>query len=501
MKIIILTAVMLFITGSLLSQTPQAFKYQAVARSSNGELIYNQQVSFRTSILQGDSNGTVVYSETHTALTNEFGLVILEIGNGTPVSGTFNQIEWGVGPYFFKIEMDQAGGNNYQYFGTSQLLSVPYSLYSDKSGNSYWDKLGTSIFYSNGNVGIGTQNPIAKLDIRSNTPDDGAALRIGNSDLSHWIDFFGGRTNDPNPYIWWKAGDPLRFATDEGGWSEKMRITGDGKVGIGTSTPSNNLDINGAVGLVSLSPYNVVDGSNYIKMFGGTGKDNWVMFRRTGASPSGNSGVVFSYFDTHRYFFYNAGTGLKIDYSDDNSLIPELVNATNLFFIKTNGNIGIGTTNPTQKLDVNGTTRTKILEITGGSDLAEPFPVSDLLIEGSVVVIDENNPGHLILSNEPYDKKVAGIVSGACGIQPGLTLKQEGLMDGTQNIALSGRVYVLATTENGVIKPGDRLTTSSTKGYAMKAIDATLCDGAVIGKAMSALENEKGMVLVLVNLQ
>jgi hypothetical protein len=144
---------------------------------------------------------------------------------------------------------------------------------------------------------------------------------------------------------------------------------------------------------------------------------------------------------------------------------------------------------------------TGTLYINGGSDIAEPFPTIDSLPAGSVVIIDEQNPGHLIKSNKPYDQKVAGIVSGAGGIQPGLTLKQDGLLEGTQNIALSGRVYVLATTENGSIKPGDRLTTSNTPGHAMKATESALCDGAVIGKAMSSLKKGEGLILVLVNLQ
>ena len=150
-----------------------------------------------------------------------------------------------------------------------------------------------------------------------------------------------------------------------------------------------------------------------------------------------------------------------------------------------------------------GTTSTDVLEIRGGSDLAEPFPVSndEELPAGGVVVIDENNPGHLKLSTEPYDKRVAGVVSGAGGIKPGLTLKQEGFMEGNQNIALAGRVYVLAITENGAIKSGDLLTTSSTPGHAMKATDSSKSNGAIIGKAMTELEQGQGIVLVLVNLQ
>ena len=82
--------------------------------------------------------------------------------------------------------------------------------------------------------------------------------------------------------------------------------------------------------------------------------------------------------------------------------------------------------------------------------------------EGDVVVIDEANPGQLKLTDKPYDTRVAGVVSGANGIHPGIQMQQQGLMEGGKNVALTGRVYVKADTCNGAIKPGDLLTTSST---------------------------------------
>ena len=93
---------------------------------------------------------------------------------------------------------------------------------------------------------------------------------------------------------------------------------------------------------------------------------------------------------------------------------------------------------------------------------------------------------------------MAGVVSGAGGINPGLTLTQEGVLEGGQNVALSGRVYALATAANGPIKPGDLLTTSKVPGHAMKATDRERAYGAVIGKAMSPLQSGEGLVLVLI---
>jgi hypothetical protein len=144
------------------------------------------------------------------------------------------------------------------------------------------------------------------------------------------------------------------------------------------------------------------------------------------------------------------------------------------------------------------------LTITGGSDLAEPFPISNAgsqVSEGAVVVIDEQNPGHLKLTDRPYDTRVAGVVSGANGINPGIQMQQQGLLEGGRNVALTGRVYVQADTSNGPIKPGDLLTTSSMPGRAMKVTNHTKAQGAILGKAMTGLKTGQGMVLVLVTLQ
>ena len=143
-----------------------------------------------------------------------------------------------------------------------------------------------------------------------------------------------------------------------------------------------------------------------------------------------------------------------------------------------------------------------MLAILGGSDVAEPFTISTRNVpKGAVVVIDEHNPGALALSDRPYDQRVAGIVSGANGINPGLTLQQEGLTKDGQNVALSGRVYALADASGGPINPGDLLTTSGVPGHCMRVGDHARAQGAILGKAMTGLTQGRGMVLVLVTLQ
>ncbi len=151
---------------------------------------------------------------------------------------------------------------------------------------------------------------------------------------------------------------------------------------------------------------------------------------------------------------------------------------------------------------VSGTTTTKALTILGGADLAEPFPMaSESIAKGSVVVIDDAHAGQLRLSDRAYDTRVAGVVSGANGVNPGITLSQQGVLEGGQHVALSGRVYVQADASDGPIKPGDLLTTSGVAGHAMKAADSSRAQGAILGKAMSGLPAGRGMVLVLVTLQ
>ena len=152
-------------------------------------------------------------------------------------------------------------------------------------------------------------------------------------------------------------------------------------------------------------------------------------------------------------------------------------------------------------LQTNGTLLCNVLTIRGGADLAEPFEMPAHIPKGAVVVIDDESSGRLKLSDRAYDTRVAGVVSGANGIHPGLTLSQQGKMEEGQHVALSGRVYVQADATQAPIKAGDLLTTSDTPGHAMKVTEHSRAQGAILGKAMSALREGKGHVLVLVTLQ
>lgn len=190
-------------------------------------------------------------------------------------------------------------------------------------------------------------------------------------------------------------------------------------------------------------------------------------------------------------------------------VVGQSANGTGVWGITTSGFAG----RFDGQVQVNGTTSTRILQITGGADLAERFEVRGAnqvvgraavkaIEPGMVVVIDAQNAGELIVSSAPYDHRVAGVISGAGGVHTGMLMGQSGsLADGNQPVALAGRVYCWADTKNGPIVPGDLLTTSNTPGHAMKVTNYRKAQGAIIGKAMTGLKENKGLVLVLVSLQ
>ena len=134
MKRTITICATLFITAGVWSQSPEKMSYQAVIRNSSDALVTNQSVGVQISILQGSTSGTEVYVETQTPTANANGLVSIEIGAGTVVSGDFSAIDWANDSYFIKTETDPTGGTSYSITGTSQLLSVPYALHAKTAG-------------------------------------------------------------------------------------------------------------------------------------------------------------------------------------------------------------------------------------------------------------------------------------------------------------------------------------------------------------------------------
>jgi len=259
---VIIIIINMLIGSSIFAQSPEAFKYQAIARDASGNVIANQNVSFRISILKTSETGTPVYVETHNLTTNNFGLVNLNIGNGSPVSGNFSTIDWSTDKYYIKVEMDAAGGTSYQSMGTSQLLSVPYAL-NAKSAETTIDGWNLS-----GNTGILSSNFLGTNDntnliFKTNGVERMRILNSGN---------IGINTTDPNAYKLYVNGD--------------VRVNGlniNGSYGLPTTVPADNKILK-AVGGTLVWADDAVSGTGGISSIGAG----------TSGTESGTSGLTFS---------------------------------------------------------------------------------------------------------------------------------------------------------------------------------------------------------------
>jgi hypothetical protein len=175
--------ILLFISINLFAQAPQKMTYQAVIRNASNNLVVNVPVKMKISILQGSESGTAVFSELHNPTTNANGLATIEIGSGTSQVGSIGSINWGNGTYFLKTETDPTNSTNYSIVGTSQLLSVPYALYS---GNGVKGISATGDTLSLGNGDRYIIPGIKKLD---NPP-----ATLNNGLVGYWP--FNGNAND-----------------------------------------------------------------------------------------------------------------------------------------------------------------------------------------------------------------------------------------------------------------------------------------------------------------
>jgi len=155
MKRVLNLFIAVIISIPIFAQAPESMSYQAVVRNSSGDLVSSATIGMQISIIQSSATGASVYIETHTPSSNANGLVNIEIGTGTIVTGSFSGIDWADGPYFIKTETDPTGGTGYTISGTTQLLSVPYALYAESAGN---DAYSTSVI-TRGALPIGANCP------------------------------------------------------------------------------------------------------------------------------------------------------------------------------------------------------------------------------------------------------------------------------------------------------------------------------------------------------
>jgi hypothetical protein len=357
------------------------------------------------------------------------------------------------------------------------------------AGASPFTLIGSNAVYTAGNVGIGSSSPAGLLELQGGSFANGTggnpyALAYTFGGYRHWI-----KTRHNNAF---DGGNAIEFYLNTGvnsgdssspgvGNTQVLALNGAnlGCVGIGNSAPGKRLQIGdqavqGSEGMIRLSSRS----NGPI----GTAARTWDI----GVPQLGDDTA-----NGYSFVIDDPGTGTT----------PE-------FMIQWgSGYVGIGTMTPQARLDVAGTARAQVIEITGGSDLAEPYSIAAagevLPVAGMVVSIDAARIGQLRVAAAAYDHAVAGIISGANGIQPGITLRQAGTVaDGQLPVASVGRVWCWCDADQGgPISAGDLLTTSGTAGHAMKAADSGRADGATIGKAMSSLEHGRGLVLVLVSLK
>ncbi len=373
---------------------------------------------------------------------------------------------------------------------------------------SPWTQSGSIVYYSGGNVGIGSSTPVAPLDILGNWTGEQGALNLRGNRPS--IRFTGDAASGNESWLLHLGGDgpgSLQFfrRTGPGAWANVMTLAApSGNVGIGAIAPVSKFEVIGAASQTAVLGYS----SGSIGVFGRSTSFTGVHGETASAAAAAVVGINLNTSGGQGVFGESLGSGVGV-YGKSASfegVHGETTSSTFAATVGINQGSGPGIYGKSEQGGYGGyfvgKVRVGVLEIAGGADLAEPFPMKEVTIEkGSVVVIDEEHPGRLKLSTHAYDTQVAGIISGANGINPGIALKQEGVLDQGQNVALTGRVYVQADATHGAIKPGDLLTTSDTPGHAMKVGDHTKSQGAILGKAMSALTEGTGLVLVLVTLQ
>ena len=160
--VLIIALLNILMCSSVIAQAPETMSYQAIVRDAGGNLVVSHAVGMQISILQGSASGPAVYVETQTPTSNANGLVSIEVGGGTVVSGDFSTIDWVIGPYFIKTETDPTGGTGYSIIGTVKLMSVPYALHTKTS-----EGLKGDLIIADGKVKF---NDVINLDPKSSEP-------------------------------------------------------------------------------------------------------------------------------------------------------------------------------------------------------------------------------------------------------------------------------------------------------------------------------------------
>ncbi len=334
-----------------------------------------------------------------------------------------------------------------------------------------------------GNVGIGTTTPTDILHVEGNgayiktrvfPSDDNTpgltgfsleAREKGGTDHT-WRIYtaaVGGGWGVPgNSLTFWEYG----FNPSKTCLPRMVLQANTGNVGIGTTTPEAGLHIDKA-------------------------NTNDVALKLSSNGPGWGSGIQLKNNDI-AYGIYSGFERFHI--CDVNKQVDRLI-------IDAAGNVGIGTGSPSAKLEVNGDIKVTGDVILTNADCAEDFDITctESVEPGTVMVI--NDGGTLKPSQQAYDRRVAGVISGAGDLRPGITLDRQKERANRLPLALTGKAYCKVDAEYNPVNVGDLLTTSSTIGHAMKADDRDMSFGAVIGKALRPLKVGQGLIPILIALQ
>ncbi|MBX7182442.1 MAG: hypothetical protein K1X82_10040 [Bacteroidia bacterium] len=309
---------LLLVCANSFAQTPEAFNYQAVIRNAQGNVIANSNEQFKFEIHKTTVSGTVIYSEEQTGTSNGFGLVNFQIGRGTNPSVGFSTINWNSGPYFLEIKRMVNG--SYESLGTQELISVPFAMQAKKLSLPYEENIQGNDNYFGSKLSftdISTNTFSSDISFAKFISDNRPPLELesinktGLKVLSY---------NAEGAVIQSALNKPAVFARTLGN-TNTMHLEG--------NSGGNNSQLLLAESEDDYARLSFI--SNYLYATGGQTSNLWTLAAKTDANNS-----------NARLHFFKTGTGNILSLSGD-------------------GNVGIGTADPTSKLEVAGQ-----LKITGG---------------------------------------------------------------------------------------------------------------------------------------